>query len=61
MSILIAKEESHDGSGGREGRSAGDDAGVMIGDSDDCEGVDFDGFVACCCCGCYGGSGGIGG
>lgn len=59
MSILIAKEESYDGSGGWEGGSAGDDAGVMIGDSDDCEGVNFDGFVACCCC--YGGGGcGIG-
>lgn len=49
MSILITEEESNDGSGGWEGGSAGDDAGVMIGDSDDGEGVDFDGFVDCCC------------
>lgn len=46
MSILVAEEETYDGSGGWEGRSAGDDAGVMVGDSDDCEGVHFDGFVA---------------
>jgi len=56
MSILITEEESNDWSGGWEGGSAGDDAGVMIGDSDDGEGVDFDGFVDCCCGGGVGGA-----
>lgn len=37
-----AEEQADGGRGGGEGRSAGDDAGVVVGDGYDGEGVDFD-------------------